>query len=645
MSNTRSKVVPTKSGNKQRTTKATEQQNTPLTTTVASVQGSKAREVMIQNRRKYISGSEKKLKFEVAHMTRRQASLCMEKPSPLPSTKESKKIIPCPPVPARMLNEYVYCPRLAYLEWVQKEWQESSDTVEGRFVHRRVDQSSSMIPETDYSNDRFKVVRSVEIESDKLNLVAKIDLVEFDEAGHVTPIDYKRGKRPHVSNSAYDPERVQLCAQALLLEEKGYQVTEGVLYFASSKERVRVSIDDKLRTLTLNSLRSLQQMVLQAEIPPPLVDSPKCNRCALVSICLPDEVNLLRAIKTDIRPVSIRHVDSLPLYVHSHGAKVSKKGERLEVTTSDAEECIPVRLMDVSQLVVSGNVHVTTPALHELMSRQIPITWLTHGGWFLGHTVGTGHANVEVRTAQYRCSFDDSICLRLAKGLIRSKIRNCRIILRRNWMDKTEAQPILARLKTISDQVYRVRDIQHLLGLEGTAASLYWSVFSKLFKTPKQSTPKFNMQSRNRRPPADPVNAMLSYGYSILTRSVLVALSSVGLDPYRGFLHQPRYGRPSLALDVMEPFRPLIVDSAVLTAINTEEVKLCDFIETPIGTNFKNVSRKRFLAILERRFSQEITHPLFGYKVQYRRLLELQARLLTRFLLGEIPEYPNFETR
>ena len=155
----------------------------------------------------------------------------------------------------------------------------------------------------------------------------------------------------------------------------------------------------------------------------------------------------------------------------------------------------------------------------------------------------------------------------------------------------------------------------------------------------------FDMQGRNRRPPTDPVNALLSFGYAMLTRTWVVALSSVGLDPYRGFFHQPRYGRPALALDMMEPFRPLIVDSSVVTALNNGEVQPSDFVRTPVGVNLTDSGRKRFIATFERRLTQEVTHPLFGYRVEYRRLLQIQARLLGRFLLGEIAEYPNFVTR
>ncbi len=564
---------------------------------------------------------------------------------PLPATpaRARHRERESPLIPARILNEFVYCPRLAYLEWVQKEWEHSSDTVEGRHVHRRVDQAGGTLPEPEEGAEEPVVARSVELSSARLDLVAKIDLVEA-EGDEVMPVDYKRGKRPHVPRQAYDPERVQLCAQGLLLEEHGYRCSEGILYFAGSRERVRVAFDDELRALTLESIKRLRATVEEGAIPPPLEDSPKCPRCSLVGICLPDEVNLLRSGSADVRPLSVGQTRGLPVYVQSHRGKVSKKGHRLAITKDDDETAF-VRLADTSQLVLMGNVYVSTPTLHELMRRDIPVTWQSYGGWFLGHTVGAGHANVELRTAQYRGSFSDDVCLDLARGWVRAKIRNSRTLLRRNWRRGEGGEQVLTDLKRLAERARRVRDIASLLGVEGAAAARYFQHFDGMFRQETDASMSFEMEHRNRRPPVDPVNAMLSFGYALLTRAFVTVLSATGLDPYRGFFHQPRYGRPALALDMMEPFRPLIVDSTVVTAINNGEVRPTDFVRTPIGANLSDSGRKRFIRVFERRLSQEVTHPLFGYRVEYRRLLEMQARLLGRFLMAEIPAYPNFVTR
>ena len=550
-----------------------------------------------------------------------------------------------PLIPARILNEFVYCPRLAYLEWVQKEFEDSADTVHGRHVHRRVDKPGGTLPDPGESNEALKAARSVELSSQKLGLVAKVDLIESKD-GEVTPVDYKRGKRPHVPRNAYDPERVQLCAQGLLLEEHGYRCSAGILYFAGSRERVRVLFDDELRNLTLDSLDKLRKTAKGGTIPPPLVDSPKCPRCSLVGICLPDEINWLKSDKRQIRPLSVRHTRGMPVYVQAHRAKVAKTGERLAITKDDSEP-VHVRLADTSQLVLQGNVYVTTPTLHELMRRDIPVSWHSFGGWFLGHTIGTGHANVELRTAQYRGSFDDAVCLKLARGLVQAKIRNCRTMLRRNTRTETGLEAALTGLSQLADRAGRTRDMDTLLGVEGAAAAIYFQRLPGMLRSDegKDAGALFKMESRNRRPPTDPINAMLSFGYAMLTRTFVNTLTAVGFDAYRGFYHQPRYGRPALALDMMEPFRPLIVDSAVIMAVNNGEIQLKDFVRESVGTSLSDAGRKRFIATLERRLGQEVTHPIFGYRLEYRRLLEIQSRLLARFLLGETSDYPNFITR
>ncbi|HLD14232.1 MAG TPA: CRISPR-associated endonuclease Cas1, partial [Burkholderiales bacterium] len=550
-----------------------------------------------------------------------------------------------PLLPARMVNEYEYCPRLAYLEWVQGEWAESADTVEGRYRHRRVDKPGGDLPKPGEAEEGEKIhAKSITLSSNRLGLIAKMDLVE-GEGTTVTPVDYKRGKRPHVPQGAYDPERIQLCVQGLILEEHGYTCNEGVLYFVESKERVRVVFDEELRAKTRAAVDGLRFIAIGGQLPPPLEDSPKCPRCSLVGICLPDEVNFLKRMEEPPRPLAVARDEALPLYVQANSAKVAKKGETLEVTVED-ERKTSVRLIDVSQVVLMGNIYLTTPTLHELMRREIPVTWHSFGGWFLGHTAGIGHKNVELRTAQYRASFDEMICLKLARDLVRTKILNCRTLMRRNWRGEDKPELLFDELKRDSEDSQRAKNLPELLGMEGMAAQRYFGNFARLIKDDGDPNSfRFDFTRRNRRPPTDPVNALLSFAYTLLVRTWTVALSAVGFDPYRGFYHQPRYGRPALALDMMEPFRPLVADSVVLQAINNGEVRPSDFVSAAGSVALTDDGRKRFIAAFERRLSQEVTHPLFGYKVSYRRLFELQARLLGRFLLGDIPVYPDFTTR
>ena len=315
-----------------------------------------------------------------------------------------------------MVNEYQYCPRLAYLEWVQGEWADSADTVEGKHAHRRVNRDGGAMPAPQKVAEKLHA-RSVTLSSERLGLIARMDLIESEQE-RVVPVDYKRGKRPHVKGGAYDPERVQLCVQGLILREHGYRCDEGVLYFVAGRERVRVVFDDELIAATERAVEGLRNVAQGGTIPPPLEDSPKCPRCSLVSICLPDEVNhlaLLSRSGTVPRPIAVPATDALPLYVQARGAKVAKSGETLVVTVDD-EKVATARLAETSQVVLMGSIYVTAPCLQELMWRGIPVTWHSHGGWFYGHTVGNGHKNVELRTAQYQASFDPGHLSALRQG-------------------------------------------------------------------------------------------------------------------------------------------------------------------------------------------------------------------------------------
>ncbi|TVQ95607.1 MAG: CRISPR-associated endonuclease Cas1 [Desulfovibrionales bacterium] len=555
-------------------------------------------------------------------------------------------MIVLPLIPVRMLNEHVYCPRLAYLMWVQGEFRHNEFTVDGVIKHRRVDKGGGKLPEIPVEDARIHA-RSVTLSSEVLGLIAKMDLVE-GEGVVVAPVDYKRGKRPHkAASGVYEPEQVQVCAQGLLLEEHGYSCPEGIVYFVASRERVRVALDEALRKRTRDAMTELRSNAASGSIPAPLEDSPKCPRCSLAGICLPDEVRFLSRSPVPPRPIFAAQDFAKPLYVQSQRAYVRKDGEVL-VVEQEKEQVAKARLAEISQVAVFGSAVLTTPALHECLRREIPVTWLSYGGWFIGHTMGVGQRNVETRMQQYRASFDDGRCLDLARRLVAGKIVNSRTLLRRNWREKEEQaqvpRDLLVLLREDMRHAGRAASLAVLLGVEGAAASRYFQHFRNMLRTTSEDL-GFDFTVRNRRPPKDPVNAMLSFGYAMLTREWTMALSSVGLDPYRGFYHQPRFGRPALALDMMEPFRPLVADSVVLTVINNGEVRPEDFIFAAGGCNLKDAGRKKFIQAFERRLQQEITHPIFKYRITYRQLFEVQSRLLVRWLADEIPTYPVFVTR
>ena len=611
-------------------------------------------------------------------------------------------------IPVRMLNEFTYCPRLGYLEWVEGEWAGNLETMEGTFGHRRVDQTPKRAKRkaentehsviavndngqgTDNPNDGNGNspqpsesqtaqtespihARSLMLSAPAEGLLAKLDLLEM-EGMEVTPVDYKRGKAPAIPEGAYEPERVQLCAQGLILRANGFRCDRGVLYFIASKTRVTIEFTEELIRRTRQLRDDFRLTAAAGILPPPLVDSPKCPRCSLVGICLPDETNFLHCSSTvsqeqtasqgssavseenscdkpetrqglpghivepQIRKLLPANDDALPLYVQTQGAMVGKSGDRLTIKYKD-EVLAERRLMDVSQVSLFGNVMISAQVLRELTTRGIPVCHLTYGGWFHGLTSGLAHKNVELRIRQFEIAADAQRSLHIARCFISGKIRNSRTLLRRHLTeDETGILPSLAEFRQRAE---RAASAETLLGLEGMAAKTYFAGLFALLN----GRHDFDVNDRNRRPPKDPVNAVLSFVYSLLVKELTVVLQGVGFDPMLGFFHRPRYGRPSLALDVAEEYRPLIGDSVTLMAFNNGEVDRSSFLERAGAVTLTESGRKSIIAAFERRLEQEVTHPIFGYRVSYRRIMEVQARLLARTITGELPAYVPFCTR
>lgn len=548
-------------------------------------------------------------------------------------------------LPARMLNQFTYCPRLFYLEWVESEWADNADTLAGERVHRRVDREVGEMPlPEEWQGERLRA-RSLTLSAPLEGLVAKLDLLEGED-GLVAPVDYKKGHAPDGPIGAWEPDKVQLAVQALVLRENGYRCERGIVYYAGSKRRVEVLIDEALVERTRALLREARAVAASGERPPPLVDSPKCPRCSLVGICLPDETRLLTSSEPvdadEVRRLLPARDDALPVYVQSHGARVGKSGEELLVQDPEGRK-ERVRLIDVSQLCLFGSATITSQALAELLGRGISVCHFSYGGWFYGLSQGLGSRNGELRLHQYRAVLDPAESLRHARSFVESKILNSRTMLRRNHTAAPE--PVLNELARLAERAREAESIESLLGLEGLAAKAYFAEFSGMLSEPVRALTAFHFETRNRRPPRDPVNALLSLAYSVLAKDFTVALLAVGLDPYIGLFHRLRCGRASLALDLMEEFRPLIGDSVVLQLLNNAEVQPQHFVQRGPAVNLTDEGRKKFFFAYERRMTQLVRHPLFGYRISYRQLLEIQSRLFARTLSGELAAYPGFRTR
>jgi CRISPR-associated protein Cas1 len=532
-----------------------------------------------------------------------------------------------------MVNEFVYCPRLFWLEYVEREFADSFDTVDGERVHRRVDRARGELPD-DIAQMKGDVT-SVELASERLGVVAKIDLIR----GGI-PIDFKRGRAPDIENGAYDPERVQVCIQALLLREHGYPCDRARLYYAASKRFVDVLIDEALVEQTLAAVQQARALRARGSIPPPLTNSPKCARCSLNAICLPDEVHALQAQvrDADIRPFAAPADDRAWLYVMEHGMRVGLSGETIQVKAESGIKA-QMPLIEVGGVSLFGTAQISSQATHALLLRDAPIFLLSFGGWLNGYIRSANDHSIDLRIAQHKAVQDVGNTLDFARCFVLGKVKNQRTMIRRALGD--DARQTLQALSLICHRIQTAADVEGLLGYEGTAARYYFDAFAQMLRVHTG----FEVNGRARRPPTDPVNAMLSFGYSMLVKECVAAAVAVGFEPGLGFYHKLRPGRPSLALDLMEEFRPLIVDSTVLSLVNAREIKASHFDRRGRAIVLTDEGRRTFIAAIERRLHSSITHPTFGYTVTYRRALHVQARLLARAVQGDVPAYPPFTTR
>jgi CRISPR-associated protein Cas1 len=379
-----------------------------------------------------------------------------------------------PLVPARILNEHVYCPRLAYLEWVDQRFEDNADTAHGTFVHRRVHDEQGAPPEPESDQPR-PASTGVNLSSEELGLIAKVDLLEPRDAT-VVPIEYKRGRPRSDDEPLWEPELVQLCAQVLLLREAGYRVEHAEVYFAETRTRHRIPVDDELVERTLSALDELRVNAARDEPPAPLVDSPKCPRCSLVGICLPDEVNALRERRENTpRRLIAGDSPALPLYATTPGSRVSKRGGRV-VLLEDRKEVDSRRLIDVSHIALFGNVDAGSALLRACFDAGIPVVWFTMGGWFSGIAAGMPPKNVELRMRQHRAAAIGTPAL--AASFVSGKIRNARTLIRRHG--GKQASTAVDQLANLAEAAENERSLDTLLGLEGTAARIYFARFADL---------------------------------------------------------------------------------------------------------------------------------------------------------------------
>jgi CRISPR-associated protein Cas1 len=326
------------------------------------------------------------------------------------------------------------------------------------------------------------------------------------------------------------------------------------------------------------------------------------------------------------------------VYITQDDAFIGKADERLQIK-AEKKTLLDVPLIKIDGVVILGRATVSPAAIAELLQRNIPLSFLTGTGRYLGRLEPELTKNIFVRSAQWRAAGESEQALHVVRGFIRGKLKNYRNALLRREREGSELdlQAAITRIEQAIAPLDKTATVDSLRGLEGAGSAAYFGVFNQMIRGQG-----FNFEARRRRPPTDPVNALLSFGYALLRHDVQGAVNIVGFDPYLGYLHVKRYGRPGLALDLMEEFRPLVVDAMVLSAINRRSLTLADFTTEPLSgaVSLSENGRRTFLRLYEQKKQSQFKHPVLSRKCTYQEAFEIQARLLAKYLMGEIEKYP-----
>jgi CRISPR-associated protein Cas1 len=565
--------------------------------------------------------------------------------------------------PARNVAEHAYCPRLFYLMEVEGIHVPSADTEKGMAIHRRVDRPSHAPPQPDDDDsdpdpDRPKTVRSLTLTSKRLSLTATLDLAEIT-GNRAIPVEYRKGRPkrngtfapPDDPGEAEEPQqapvepwptdRIQVALQAILLQEAGYMVPEAILYYAAEKRRLLVEINDQLRAEALATLDAAKRTA-QGRRPLPLVNDPRCLRCSLQPVCLPDEVNQQRDDQVRPRKIWPPRDDGIHLVAQINGAKVGVRGQSVRVTDKDGSVLKEMPIANLESLSLLGSVQVSTQAVQVFAENSIPVAYLSPAGRLLAIIEPIDSVSAEIRRQQVRRFDKADDALQLTRALVSAKISNQRTLLIRNHPSLPSSVP--GDLANEADKAIRADSIDTVRGHEGQAAAIYFSHYAGMFRK-RELAQQFDANGRQRRPPPDPINSCLSMAYTMLTHECVAALRLASLEPSIGAFHASRPGRPALALDLMEPFRPLIADSVAIAAFNRGELGDGHFTRTAAGCLFSDSGRRGFFDAYGRRMETEITHPVFRYRLSYRRMLVLHARMIAAWLLGEVPSLSFLTTR
>ncbi len=524
------------------------------------------------------------------------------------------------------LHALAYCPRLFYLEEVEELYTQDAAVFAGRRLHVELEEA-----EAGEWQDLY-------LEDEGLGLRGRVDALRLRD-GQLIPYEHKRGRCQRGEQQeplAWESDRLQILAYCCLIEAaQGVAVREGRIRYHADKVLVRVPVEAAGREQVRQAIAQARELRRSSLRPPVTTNERLCTRCSLAPVCLPEEARL--AHDREWQPVRLFPADDERQSLHAlePGMRVGRTGEQLKLTQRDgSEERLPAR--QIGQVVLHSFAQISTQALHFCAGQGIGVHFISGGGRYVG-SLDTRSGSIQRRVGQYRALVEPEFCLRLARQLVVCRGRGQRQLLMRSRRKRQDSQALTAaiqQMKAVLKLVERAESLASLLGIEGRLAALYFGALGQALGA--DLPPELQFAGRNRRPPKDRVNALLSFGYALLLKDVANAILTVGLEPALGFYHQPRSQAPPLALDLMEIFRVPLVDLPVIGSLNRGQWDVeADFTVRGEQVWLSELGRRKFIGLYEQRKAESWKHPVTGYSLTYRRLLELEVRLLEKEWLGE----------
>jgi CRISP-associated protein Cas1 len=525
------------------------------------------------------------------------------------------------------LHALAYCPRLFYLEEVEELYTQDAAVFAGRKLHAELEKQ-----EDEEWEDLY-------LESEELGLRGRVDALRTRDRQTI-PYEHKRGRCHRDENKqpqAWESDRIQILAYCCLLESAlNITVKEGRIRYHADNVLVKVPVDDAGREAVkaaIQQARSLKQSLYR----PPVTDNERlCTRCSLAPVCLPEEARL--AHNREWQPVRLFPYDDEReiLHILEPGTCVGRTGEQIKITRRNQPvETVPAQR--VGQIVLHSFSQMSTQALHFCAAQNIGVHFISGGGRYIG-SFDTRQGSIQRRIRQYAALSSVETCLELAKKLVICRGQGQRKFLMRSRRGKgnlgEKLEWAIAQMQRLLKEVPKAESLATLLGFEGNIAALYLGALPYLIA--ETVPPELHFCGRNRRPPKDRFNCLISAGYSLLIKDVMNGILTVGLEPALGFYHQPRTQAPPLALDLMEIFRVPLVDMVVMASVNRGQWDIqADFDVRHEQVWLSELGWRKLIEIYEKRKQETWKHPVTNYSLTYRRLFELEVRLLEKEWLGE----------